>query len=217
MYLLYSLVLTLLFFALLPYFAYQAIRHGKYAGSFKERLGWLPASAGSDGRSTIWIHAVSVGEFLSARPLIERLRSELPKARVVVSTTTITGQRLAKSQPASFDSVFYFPFDWRFSVRRSLARVNPSAVIILETELWPNFLLECKRRGITTVLANGRISERSYRRYRMLGRALRRAIENLSLIIMQSEEDAERARLLGAPADRVRVCGNLKYDFEVGG
>src|SRR5215813_7752650 len=174
MYLLYSLVLTLLFLALLPYFAYQAVRHGKYAGSFIERLGWLPDSVAGDGRKTIWVHAVSVGEFLAARPLIERLKNELPNTRIVVSTTTLTGQRLARSQPIPFDSVFYFPFDWRFAVRRSLASVSPWAVIILETELWPNFLRECKKRGVTTVLANGRISQRSYSRYRIIGRPLRR-------------------------------------------
>jgi len=216
MYLLYSLVLTLLFIALLPYFAYQAIRHGKYAGSFLERLGWLPESVGGDGIRTIWIHAVSVGEFLAARPLIQSLKNALPNTRIVVSTTTLTGQRLARSSSVSFDAVIYFPYDWRFAVRRSLAKVNPSAVIIMETELWPNFLRECNGRGVTTILANGRISERSFRRYKMIGRLLGRAIENFSLMIMQSEADADRVRQLGGPAARVHVCGNLKYDFDLG-
>lgn len=216
MYFLYSFVLTLLFLALLPYFVYQAARHGKYAGSIMERLGWLPQHAGGDSRNTIWVHAVSVGEFLAATPLIERLKRELPMTRLVVSTTTLTGQQLARSHSNHFDSVFYFPFDWRFSVRRSLAKVNPLAVIILETELWPNFLRECQKRGVTIVLANGRISERSFSRYRMIGRPLKHAIQSFSLMIMQSETDAERARQLGAPAERVHVCGNLKYDSEVG-
>lgn len=214
MYLLYSLVLSLLFLALLPYFVYQAARHGKYASNFKERMGWLPESLRGDGRKTVWVHAVSVGEFLAARPLIERLKSSLPTARIVVSTTTLTGQRLARSQSHLFDAAFYFPFDWKFSVRRSLARVNPSVVIILETELWPNFLRECKKRGVVTVLANGRISPRSFRRYRLLGHPFRRAIEDFSLMVMQSEDDAERARHLGANAACVRVSGNLKYDFD---
>ena len=212
MYLLYSFVLSLLFLVLLPYFVYQAVRHGKYAGSFKERLGWLPESVRSDSRKTIWVHAVSVGEFLAARPLIERLKSDLPAAKIVVSTTTVTGQQLARSQSHVLGSAFYFPFDWMFSVRRALARVSPSVVIILETELWPNFLRECRNRGVVTVLANGRISARSFRRYKLVGRPFRRAIEDFSLMIMQSEIDAERARQLGAPASLVRVCGNLKYD-----
>jgi 3-deoxy-D-manno-octulosonic-acid transferase len=212
MYLLYSFVLSLLFLVLLPYFLYQAARHGKYAGSFKERLGWLPESVRSDSRKTIWVHAVSVGEFLAARPLIERLKSDLPAALIVVSTTTVTGQELARSHSHLLGAAFYFPFDWKFSVRRALARVNPSIVIILETELWPNFLRECRNRGVVTVLANGRISARSFRRYKLVGRPFRHAIEDLSLMIMQSEMDAERARQLGAPASLVRVCGNLKYD-----
>ncbi len=212
MYLLYSFVLSLLFLVLLPYFVYQAVRHGKYAGSFKERLGWLPESVRSDSRKTIWVHAVSVGEFLAARPLIERVKRDLPAARIVVSTTTVTGQQLARSQSHLLGAAFYFPFDWKFSVRRALARVNPSVVIILETELWPNFLRECRNRGVVTVLANGRISSRSFRRYKLVGRPFRRAIEDFSLMVMQSEMDAERARQLGAPASLVRVCGNLKYD-----
>jgi 3-deoxy-D-manno-octulosonic-acid transferase len=209
MYFLYSLALSLLFLALLPYFIYQAVRHRKYAGSFKERIGLLPESVRGDGRETIWVHAVSVGEFLAARRLIDRLNSALPSTRIVVSTTTITAQRLARSQ---FDAAFYFPFDWKFSVRRALAWVNPSAVIILETELWPNFLLECRRRGVATILANGRISSRSFRRYQRVRSFIKRVIESFSLMVMQSEADAQRARHLGAPAGRVRVCGNLKYD-----
>ncbi|HLF85214.1 MAG TPA: 3-deoxy-D-manno-octulosonic acid transferase [Blastocatellia bacterium] len=212
MYLLYSLVLSLLFLALLPYFVYQAARRGKYSGSFKERMGLLPGSLRGDARDTIWVHAVSVGEFLAARPLIARLKHDLPAARIVVSTTTLTGQRLARSQSHLFDAALYFPFDWKFSVRHALAWVKPSVVIILETELWPNFLRECRRRGVVTVLANGRISPRSFRRYQLLGRPFRRAVEDFSLMVMQSESDAERARQLGAPSGRLRVCGNLKYD-----
>ena len=214
MYLLYSLALSLLFVALLPYFIYQAIRRGKYTSSFKQRLGLLPESVGADTRPTIWVHTVSVGEFVAARPLIERIRRDFPDWRLVVSTTTMTGQRLARAQfPSLLDGTFYFPFDWRLSVRRALARVKPQLVIILETELWPNFLRECRLREIKTVIANGRISERSFSRYNKVRRFIARLLDDLSLLVMQSESDAERARLLGAPCDRVRVCGNLKYDI----
>ncbi|HKQ08907.1 MAG TPA: 3-deoxy-D-manno-octulosonic acid transferase [Blastocatellia bacterium] len=211
MYLLYSLILTALFVLLLPYFIYQALRHGKYAGSFRERLGRLPKAPGDDARPTVWVHAVSVGEFIAARPLIAALREELAGWRILVSTTTATGQRLARAeQPGHFDAVCYFPFDWSFSVRRALDRVRPSLVVILETELWPNFLRECRRRRIVTVIANGRISPRSFARYRRARRFIKRALADLSLLVMQSDADAERARALGA--SEVRVCGNLKYD-----
>ncbi|HLG13960.1 MAG TPA: 3-deoxy-D-manno-octulosonic acid transferase [Blastocatellia bacterium] len=213
MYLLYSLTLWLAFVALLPYFIYQAIRHGKYAGSFKQRLGRLPDHVGSDGRNTIWVHAVSVGEFIAARPLIERLKRELPEHRIVVSTTTLTGQSLARSQQGkTFDAAFYFPFDWTFAVRRSLEHVKPALVVILETELWPNFLRECRRRGVTTVLANGRISTRSFTRYGRVRRFIAKVLGDLSLLIVQSDADRERVIALGARSDHLLVCGNLKYD-----
>jgi len=212
MYLLYSFVLSLLFAALSPYFLYQAFKNGKYSSSFKERLGRLPAALKEDQRSTIWIHAVSVGEFLAAKPLIQKLRVECPDCRLVVATTTLTGQRLARSQSDMFDAAIYFPFDWRFSVRRALTVINPSAVIILETELWPNFLRTCRERGVKTVVVNGRISQRSFSRYRLLGKSFSRAMNNISLIVMQTEADADRLRSLGVRSDLVTVCGNLKYD-----
>jgi 3-deoxy-D-manno-octulosonic-acid transferase len=217
MYFLYSLALSLAFLAMLPYFIYEAIRHGKYAVSFKERMGWLPESLESDNRRTIWVHAVSVGEFLAAKPLLERIRREMPDSRIIVSTTTMTGQRLAREQAdAPYDATLYFPFDWKFTVRRALARARPSMVIILETELWPNFLRECQRLGVVTIIANGRISPRSFARYRRIRKFLARVLENLTLMLMQSEADAERARALGARADGVKVCGNLKYDIAAG-
>ncbi|HSF24511.1 MAG TPA: 3-deoxy-D-manno-octulosonic acid transferase [Blastocatellia bacterium] len=213
MYVLYSLALAVLFVVLLPYFIYQAIKHGKYKGSFKQRMGRLPQSLASDERETVWVHAVSVGEFQAARPLIERLRRLMPETRVVVSTITLTGQRLARSHcPSLVDGVFYFPFDFRFAARRSLMHVKPSIVVIMETELWPNFLRECQQLGAVTVVANGRISQRSFSRYRRVGPFIRRVLRDISLLVMQSEADADRARSLGALSISVRVCGNLKYD-----
>jgi 3-deoxy-D-manno-octulosonic-acid transferase len=225
MYALYSLSLALFFIVLIPHFIYQALKHGKYAGSFIERMGRLPATLASDEREAIWVHAVSVGEFQAARPLIEHLRREMPEARFVVSTITLTGQKLARAScPSLVDDVFYFPFDWRFAARRALMHVRPSLVVILETELWPNFFRECQRLGAVTVLANGRISERSFNRYKRIRPFIKRALRDVSLLVMQSEADAERARSLGALAISVRVCGNLKYDagamrqpIEVGG
>jgi 3-deoxy-D-manno-octulosonic-acid transferase len=215
MYFLYSLALALLFLALLPRFLYQAIRYGKYASSFKERMGGLQ-DFGDDKRPVIWVHAVSVGEFNAARPLLTEIRRRLPAYRLVVSTTTMTGQQMARqSQGRDFDRAFYFPFDWAFAIRRSLDRVRPSAVIILETEIWPNFLRECRRRNVKVMLANGRISPRSFPRYLKARRFVSRVLEDFSLIAMQSQEDAERAIKLGAPPQKVRVCGNLKYDLTV--
>jgi 3-deoxy-D-manno-octulosonic-acid transferase len=211
MYFLYSLVLSIGFVVLLPYFAYQAIRRGKYISSFKQRLGFLPRSLGYDGRPTIWVHAVSVGEFLAACPLVESIRQQMPDYRIVISTTTVTGQQLARVRSACTD-IFYFPFDWAFAVRRSLDCICPTAVIMIETEIWPNFLRECRRRAVLTFLANGRISARSFNRYRLVRHFFQKVLADFSLLIMQSEADAQRALSLGAQPCRVRVCGNLKYD-----
>jgi 3-deoxy-D-manno-octulosonic-acid transferase len=234
MYFLYSLLFTAAFLALLPYFVFQAIKNGKYAGSFKQRLGGIPPQAASDKEKIIWIHTVSVGEFLAAQPLIAAFGRDMPDYKIAVSTTTLAGQQLARKRMAgpqeqnrvsnlknssgftateSIPRVFYFPFDWRFAVRRAISRVNPAAVIILETELWPNFLRHCRRSRVPTVIANGRISERSYRRYSIAGRFFKRVLQDVSLLLMQSQADADRALSLGASPERVRVCGNLKYDI----
>src|SRR5688572_18858107 len=216
MYWLYSCALTLFFFFMLPVFIYQAARHGKYIGNFRERLGRLPDSVKGDNRPTIWVHTVSVGEFNAARPLLERIKSDLPRCRLIVSTTTMTGQRLARAAyPEPLDGVFYFPFDWRFSVRRAIAHVQPAVVVILETELWANFLRECKERDIPTLVANGRISPRSFSRYQRVRGFISGVLNDVSLLVMQSEADARRALDLGAEAGRVRVCGNIKYDIVV--
>jgi 3-deoxy-D-manno-octulosonic-acid transferase len=216
MHLLYSFALSILFVLLFPYFIFQGLKHGKYFVSFKERLGYLPAAGRDEERPTLWLHAVSVGEFNAARPLLARLRQAYPDYRLVVSTTTITGQRLARTQyPHHLDGVFYFPFDWNFAVRRALKQIRPAAVIILETELWPNFLRQCKKRGIVSVVVNGRISPRSFARYSRIRRFIAGALNDVDLLIMQSQGDAERVRALGAEAARVQTCGNLKYDVEV--
>lgn len=215
MYVLYSLALSLTFALLLPYFLYQAIRFGKYKESFRERLGRLPEQVHGDGSPTLWIHAVSVGEFIAALPLIEGLKRRFPDHAMVVSTTTVTGQQLARERLATDGSqprVFYFPFDWAFAVRRALKHVKPTAVIILETELWPNFLRECRQEAVPTVIANGRISPGSHRRYLSVRRLISTVLGDVCLMLMQSKGDSERALSLGARSERVKVCGNLKYD-----
>ncbi len=215
MYLLYSFALAVLFVLLFPYFLYQALRHGKYISSFKERLGFLPVSLKDNTRPTIWVHTVSVGEFLAARPLLEKLKKEMHDVRLVVSTTTLTGQKLARAEEGDkIDAVIYFPFDWKFSVRRALQIIQPSAVIILETEIWANFLRECQRRSIVTMIVNGRISPRSFNRYRRIQKFMSGVLNQVTMLIMQSAADAERILALGASAERVRVCGNIKYDME---
>lgn len=210
---LYSLLYTLAFLALLPYFAYQAIFNRKYLGNLRGRLWFNPELARDDSKPAIWLHAVSVGETLAAKPLIAALRERYPNHRLIVSTTTMTGQAVAKERLSEADGVCYFPFDWKFTVRRALDAIQPQIVILMESELWLNFLDECRARRIPTVVVNGRISDRSFPRSQKFGFFVRRLYALVTRFLMQSQIDAERAMKLGAPAERVSVSGNLKYDI----
>ncbi|MFN7928283.1 MAG: 3-deoxy-D-manno-octulosonic acid transferase [Blastocatellia bacterium] len=213
MYFLYSIFLSLAFLTLLPYFLFQAFLHKKYLNNFRERLGALPDSLQADGRPTIWIHAVSVGETLAAHPLVQALRERFPAYRLILSTTTATGQAVARSRISEADGFCYYPLDWRFSVQRALQTIQPSAVVLMESELWPNFLRECKRRNIPVIVANGRVSDRSFRRSQKFAFWFRQVTTNVTHFLMQSEADAERIQALGACAERVIVSGNIKYDI----
>src|SRR5882762_268784 len=212
MYLTYSLLTLVVFIVVSPYFVYQAIRHKKYVGSLRERLGYLPFSFNVDGEESLWIHAVSVGEALTARALAADLKARYPRLRLFLSTTTIAGQQVARRSLQHVDAVFYFPFDWVATSRRTLNVVNPRVFIMMETEIWPNLLRLCRRRQVKTVMINGRISSRSYPRYRMIRPFFRRVLDDVDRFCMQSEESARRLIDLGANPARVTVTGSLKFD-----
>ena len=191
---------------------YQALRYRKYIRNLPQRLGYLPLSFNFDGDESIWIHAVSVGEVLTARALLPQLRERYPRLRIFLSTTTMTGQHVARTNVHDVDGVFYFPLDLPLVVRRTLAVVKPRLFIMMETELWPNLLRACRRAGVKTVLVNGRISARSYPRYRLARRFFRRVLDDVDRFCMQSEESARRIIEIGAPRERVTVTGSLKFD-----
>ena len=212
MYFLYSLLLTVGFVLLLPRFAVDALRTRKYVTGLRERLGNLPTLPASD-RPLIWLHCVSVGETEAARPLVRALREQFPSYRLVISTTTVTGQQVARRVfEREAAAVFYFPIDWAWTVRRVLRILKPAAVLIMETELWPNLLRMCRRQSIPVALVNGRISARSFRRYKKIRFFTSRMLKNLSLAIMQSEQDMTRIRELGMTGERTLSAGNLKFD-----
>lgn len=226
MYFIYSFLMGLAALLLLPYWLVQGLRHGKYLSNLGQRLGFSFPSLHNlavDRPGAIWIHAVSVGEVLSGVALARRLKETYPARPLVVSTTTITGQALAQERMPFANAVFYFPLDWAFSVRRALRAVKPAIAIVLETEMWPNFLREARRDEIPVLFVSGRISDRSFARYQsylsafgiFLRPFLKRALSCAAAFLMQSENDAARIRALGAPADCVRVSGNLKYDLEL--
>lgn len=198
-----------------PYWIYQILRHGKYWRAFPERLGKVPgrimSPAGSPRQTVIWIHAVSLGEVLAVSGLVTEMRRAFPRHRVVVSTTTDTGQDLARKRFGE-ESVFYFPMDFASAIRPYLAALRPELVVLAETEFWPNFLRVVHASGARIAVVNARISDRSYPRYRRYRWALQRMLREVDLFLPQTQQDAERLISLGAHPSRVQVSGNLKFD-----
>jgi 3-deoxy-D-manno-octulosonic-acid transferase len=222
MYLLYSFLTAAGVLIASPYFLFHALRRGQTLGSLRQRFGWgYPPELRAGEGLAIWVHAVSVGELLAVLPLLKRLKEEFPQNRPVISTTTATGQRLARERLPASCAVFYFPLDWSGPVRRALAAARPAMVVIAETEIWPNFLRLASERGVPVAFVNGRLSERSYKRQRraarispaVIGGFERRVLSCASLYMMQSDADAQRIVDLGAPRERVVAAGNLKYDL----
>lgn len=209
MYLLYSVVLALLALAYLPVFLVRKVWRGGYPLALSERFGFAPLAPGP---ARLWVHAVSVGEVMAAVPLVHALRRRWPDLEVVVSTVTATGARVARSRLPDAAAAFVFPLDFACATRRAVRRVRPRGFIALETEIWPNLLRALAAAGVPAVLANGRISDRSFRRYHRVRGLFRRVLDHVSLFAMQSDEDARRIIALGARPDRVVVTGNLKME-----
>lgn len=179
-----------------------------------ERFGFIPPEklASLAGYEVIWVHSVSVGETIAAKPLIKAVRQKFPDHRIVLSNVTETGHEIAAGL-ADVDLAIYFPFDISFIVARALRAIKPSCLVIIETEIWPNLLRAARRGGIPVLLANGRISDRSFGRYMKFAWAFRRILPDFVALCMQSAEDASRIEAMGAPDANVHVTGNLKYDI----
>lgn len=211
----FALYSALLFVGLLltsPYWLIQMLRLGKYRAGLSERLGFLPSRIiVQDTRPVIWVHAVSVGEVLAIQGLVASLRAALPDYRIVVSTTTHTGQKLARERFGEAD-VFYFPLDLAVCILPYFRALRPKLVVLAETEFWPNFLRTAKNSGALVAVVNARISDRSFPRYQSFKRPLSRVLQFVDVFLAQSEEDARRLFAIGAPEDRVHVSGNLKFD-----
>jgi len=212
MYLLYSFVLTMVALVSLPYFLYRGLVTGKYWPSLRERLGLLPSSIDPRGESSIWVHAVSVGEVIAAKSLLPLLRESFPGKPVFVSVTTLTGKQVADRQLRDADGIFFCPFDWRFAVRRVVERIRPQVLLVVETEIWPHMLRACHEAGAATMLVNGRISDRSFRRYRLIRMFLKHYLRPVDCFCMQNARYAERIIELGAAPAKVSVTGSLKFD-----
>ena len=217
MYALYSLLSAAALVLAAPWLAWQAVRHGKYRHRWRERLGSLPPALAAGTAPTLWLHAVSVGEVLSAVPLVAAFRREHPDWRVVISTTTRTGRDMAEARLREAAGIFYFPLDFACIVRRVLRHVQPTLVVVVETEIRPNPLRLCRARGVGVLLRSAPISDRSFPRYQRLGGLLALVLSHFDRIGAQSEDTAARLRALGAPPERVVVTGSLKFDVGADG
>ena len=199
-----------------PFWLYQIVRQGKYWRGFSERMGKVPArlSAPLQEHRVIWIHAVSLGEVLAIAGLVAEMRRAFPQHRVVVSSTTDTGQDLAQKRFGA-ENVFYFPMDFAFAIRPYLRALRPELVVLAETEFWPNFLRLVHATGSRIAVVNARISDRSWPNYRRWSWALRKMLRQIDLFLAQTPEDATRLESIGAQPDRVHVSGNLKFDMNL--
>jgi 3-deoxy-D-manno-octulosonic-acid transferase len=212
MYLIYSALLAAGLLVSLPYWLVQRLRHGKYRAGLGERLGRIPERlVMQPARPVIWIHAVSVGEVLAISGLVAELTKRFSQHRVVVSTTTDSGQKLARNRFGA-ENVFYFPLDFAFAIRPYLRWLQPELVVIAETEFWPNFLRLTHASGAHIAIVNARISDRSWTGYRRFRRFLAGVLQPVDLFLAQTKEDAQRLEEIGVTAERIRVTGNLKFD-----
>jgi len=207
----YNLALAIGLAASAPWWLWKMATTHKYRQGLRERMGRVPARLTADGRPAIWLHAVSVGEVLAVSRLVAMLDAEFPEHRLLISTTTRTGQDLAR-QRFGAERVFYCPLDLRPATRAYLEALRPRMMILAETEFWPNLLSGCFRRGIPVAVVNARISDRSWPRYLRLRRLWRPLLRRLERVLAQSETDAARLTALGCDPDCVSVAGNLKFD-----
>ena len=215
MYTVYSLAYALALLLSLPYWLLGMLRAGKYRAGLKERLGAVPArlKRPEAGEESIWIHAVSVGEVLAVSGLVEALKARAPEVRIFISTTTLTGQKLARDRFGE-QNVFYIPLDLPFAVNAFLSAIRPRMLVLAETEFWPNVIRFAKNQGAAIAVVNARISDRSLPGYRRFRGLLRRVLANVDIFLAQTESDRERLVAIGGPGERVRVGGNLKFDVK---
>lgn len=193
-----------------PVIVYKAIRQGRYRIGWADRFGKIKLK--STDKPCIWIHAVSMGEVNSTKTIIEGLQDKLPQYSIAISTTTDTGYARATALYADKHSVFFFPFDFSFVIKRAFKNIRPALCILVELELWPNFIQTCKDNNVPVMVVNGRISDRSFPSYKKIKRPVSRIFRNLTLVLAQTDEYAQRFIHLGCEPENVITTGSLKYD-----
>ncbi|MDY6862874.1 MAG: 3-deoxy-D-manno-octulosonic acid transferase [Thermodesulfobacteriota bacterium] len=216
MYILYNIFILTATLVLSPIILFKLIRHRKYRAGLLQRLGYFPLRliANLDGKKPIWLHAVSVGEVLVYIPLIDKIKEEYPEEKILISTVTETGNFTAKKRAGKADCIIYFPLDYLWAVKYLLKKVNPKIFLATETEIWPNFFWELKKKGIPTGIINGRISPKSFKRYIKFYSFFKKVLEGVNFFCMQTKEDYERIIAIGAASHKVVITGSQKFDQE---
>lgn len=213
MYLIYNLLLNAMGIILSPIAAVAFLIKPKLRAGFWQKIGFYKKSSSTS--QCIWFHAVSVGEVNAIEGLVKKLKKFCPAERIVISTVTATGQAVAKMKLGNIaDEIRYFPYEFCFSIKSAVSAINPKAVIVAETEIWPNFSHILKKKNIPLFIVNGRISPNSYKGYKRFGFFFKRILSNYTSILMQAEGDAKRIIDIGANPNIVKVMGNLKYDLD---
>lgn len=206
-----NIVYLLLLTALSPLIAWRALRHGRYRRGLAEKL-FGSVTIRHDGRPIVWFHAVSVGEVIQLQKVVDEFRSQTSdRFAVLVSTSTDTGYDLARQRFPGCQ-LTWFPLDFSWAVSEAIRIVNPVLVVLMELELWPNFLAECRTRLVPVAVVNARLSERSHRGYSRIHWLIAPLFRHLDLVAAQSKTYADRLRSLGVPAESIRICGSIKFD-----
>ena len=214
MYVIYNFLIILFFIFSFPYYLVRILFTRKYRAGLKERLGFINHRLDNldASRKRMWIHAVSVGEVIAASLLIKRIKELWPDLIIMLTTVTETGNRTAKEKIKEADVIAFFPLDFSWSVRRFKKSLKPDLCIIMETELWPNFLRILSENGTPIMIANGRLSEKSYSGYKIAKAFFKKVLKSISAFSMQTDSDAGRIAALGAEQSKIYVTGNLKFD-----
>src|SRR4030042_3690535 len=205
----YNILLTFLLILVIPYFLLRSLLSKRFRKALPQRMGFFQSPS---FKRPIWVHAASVGEVLCSIPLLKKIKSEFPHFNIVLTTMTAAGNETAKSYLAETDRILFAPIAHPFIIRRTMDRIKPGILLIAETELWPNLLRSCGKKGIPIILFNGRISQRSFRRYLLFKFFFKECLQYISLFLMQTEEDRKRIIKIGGESQKTRAVGNLKFD-----
>src|SRR4030043_478172 len=206
---LYNILLTFLLILSSPYFLLRTLIQKRFRKALSQRMGFFQSPS---FKRPIWVHAASVGEVFCCIPLLRKIKKEFPHLKIVLTTMTPTGNEAAKTYLPETDQVLFVPIDHPLIIRRTIEKIQPSLLLIAETELWPNLLRFCGKKGIPIVLFNGRISQKSFRRYLLFKFFFKECLKYVSLFLMQTEEDRMRIIEIGGGSQKTRTVGNLKFD-----